>query len=213
MLNTVKVFLSCIFHLQDLNLQLSQSRRKNVTSIIEYMNMRSIVWVTGLLSIMACSSVDTSDHAIESVDNMPLFRKALSEYTPFFQKVIGKDTGDFRGVMRGMSMAQVRAIEEAHHEETDSLTVRYDFEDGIDKNVEIEYVFTKDSLLLQMDMTIYFAKVSARDTVFEDLRKYYSEREKIVGVASNFYWEGHQSKVIVEKGGIPDFPEIAIRFD
>ncbi len=177
------------------------------------MNMRSIVLVTSLLSIMACSSVDTSEHATETIDHQSLFRKPLTDYPLFFQHIIGKDVGDFRGVVIGMPMAEVRAIENAHHEETDSLTVRYDFEDGIDKNVEIEYRFSQDSLLQQMDMTIYFAEATARDSVFDDLRKYYSEREKIEGVVSNFYWKGRQSKVIVEKGGIPEFPEIAIRFE
>lgn len=157
--------------------------------------------------------MDQPDHTTEIGGSEPLFRKPLNEYPPFFQHIIGKDSGDFRGVVLGMSMAEVRAIEKAHHEETDSLTVRYDFEDGIDKNVEIEYRFSHDSLLRQMDMTIYFAEASLRDSLFDDLQNYYSEREKIKGVASNFYWEGSQAKVFVEKGGIPQFPEIAIRFE
>ena len=174
--------------------------------------MRSIIIISCVLSMMACSTADKPDKNTEVAEEKPLFRKSLHEYSPFFQNIIGRDSSDFRGIKLGMSMGEVRAIEKAHHEETDSLTVRYDFEDGIDKNVEIEYRFSDDSLLQQMDMTIYFAEEAARDSLFDDLRVYFSEREHTKGVAANFYWEGQQAKVIVEKGGIPQFPEIAIRF-
>lgn len=174
--------------------------------------MKKFILISGLFSMMACSSVENLEYVEETSEDKPLFRKSLSDYPPFFQNIIGKDSGDFRGVALGMTMAEVRAIENAHHEETDSLTVRYDFEDGIDRNVEVTYQFTQDSLLNQLDMTIFFAKTGARDSLFNDLRTYYKDREKVQGVDANFYWEAQHAKVIIEKGGVPQFPEIVIRF-
>ena len=176
------------------------------------MNMKAIVGAVLVFIMIGCTSVDQPMvHEGASSEQTP-FRKPLKDYSPFFQKIIGKEGSPFRGITMGMKMSEVRAVEEAHHEETDSLTVRYDFEDGIANNVEVEYLFSQDSVLESMDLTVFCARSNFRDSLFADLKNYISQREKIVGNDSLFNWKFEGGRVEVKKGGIPEFPEITILY-
>lgn len=139
-----------------------------------------------------------------------LFVKTKEEYSNFLQAIVGTDSIGFRGVLPSMSMNEIRGVETATHEETDSLIVRFMIEDGIEQNAELEYYFRTDSIFDHIEVTVYNSSTAQRDSLFTDLYVYLTSNFKTNFLVDSFTYEVDSLSVLLKKGGTSEFPNIFV---
>lgn len=162
-----------------------------------------------LLLLVACSHhVSIEEVAVEEELAEELFVKTKDEYSSFVQQIIGNDSIGFRGVLPSMTMSEVRGIETAQHEETDSLIVRFVIDDGIENNAELEYYFNDDSVFSKMEMTIFCTRVEARDSLYEDYFRYNKENKDVELLEEGYRIQVDTLNAQVSKEGTEAYPNI-----
>ena len=164
-----------------------------------------------LLLLVACSQqVSIEEVVVEEELDEELFVKTKDEYSSFVQQIIGNDSIGFRGVLPSMTMSEVRGIETAKHEETDSLIVRFVIDDGIENNAELEYYFNNDSVFSKMEMTIFCTRVGARDSLYDDYLRYNKENKDIELLEEGYSVQVDTLRAQVSKEGTKEYPNIFI---
>lgn len=138
-----------------------------------------------------------------------LFLLSFEDYSPFFQQLVGRDSLGFRGSHLGDTYSDVRATEVARFEELDSLTARFELEDGIVNNAEIEYQFSEDSILTAIEMNIFCSRQGCRDSLFDALMLYYGGIYSFQQTDSQFEWEDKGAVFQIKKEGVPEYPNIS----
>lgn len=172
--------------------------------------MKQGVFIGIVFFMLGCSNaVETPPQKqIEVVED--LFLKDIEEYPSFVQAIISCDTIGFRGVTSTITMSEVRGVETAVHEETDSLIVRFTIEDGIENNAELEYYFNPDSTFKYLEMTVFCTEKDTRDSVLSSLEQYYSARENLKPLESGFEFRKDNIQILVKKDGTDEFPNLLI---
>lgn len=165
-----------------------------------------------LLLLVACSQqVSIEEVVVEEELAEELFVKTKDEYSSFVQQIIGNDSIGFRGVLPSMTMSEVRGIETAQHEETDSLIVRFVIDDGIENNAELEYYFNNDSVFSKMEMTIFCTREGARDSLYDDYLRYNKENKDFRMLVDGYNFQVDTLDVHVTREGTVEFPNILIQ--
>ena len=163
------------------------------------------------LAFLSCSSeVTIEEVAVEEEIAEDLFVKLKKDYSSFVQAIIGDDSIGFRSVLPSMSMSEIRGVESATHEETDSLIVRFIIEEGIEQNAELEYFFNEDSIFNHLEMTIYNSTIEQRDSLYNDLNMYLNTNFTIHENEGGFNYSVDSMLVNVKKDGTEDFPNVFI---
>lgn len=172
--------------------------------------MKQLLFIGVLFSLLGCSNSFElqPQNQVEVVDD--LFRKDIEEYSSFVQAIISCDTIGFRGVTSSITMSEVRGVELAEHEETDSLIVRFTIEDGLENNAELEYYFNPDSTFKYLEMSVFCTEISTRDSVLSSLSEYYSARGKIEKRKNGFELTKEDIRLLVKKEGTNEFPNLLI---
>lgn len=179
--------------------------------------MKPVYVLLCLLSVVLFSCTEensTQESPVEEVGFWDdLFAKTLEEYSVKFQRIIGPEERTFRGIALGMTQEEVRGLELEKQEEAEDSVIRYVLDFSLKENVDIEYFFSKENQLKEINVTYYGSSESAQDSLWNEFIEYYDF--KLVNHKKNtkgIYWLINQKdSVLLEKTGNKNYRNLSLQ--
>lgn len=179
--------------------------------------MKLVYVLLFLFSMVLFSCIDENSVKESQVEEESfwddLFAKTLEDYSLNFQRIIGPEERTFRAINLGMTQEEVRGLELEKQEEAEDSVIRYVLEFSLKENVDIEYFFSKQNQLKEINVTYYGSSKLAQDSLWNEFIEYYDF--KLVNHKKNtkgVYWLMNQKdSVLLQKTGNKNYRNLSLQ--
>jgi hypothetical protein len=141
----------------------------------------------------------------------------LESYTIGFQNIVKSSNGVFRGVSFGMSIPEVKKVEEKtqlQEEQNNQLDYMVDFAEL--EEAEVNYFFNEYNRVNSIEVNIYPKSKGSQDTIFSEFERYFQNRygkaTKNEELVKNWEYKGDNIFILMEKKDTDKVHDINIRF-
>jgi hypothetical protein len=128
----------------------------------------------------SCTDSDETSNQVKNAEDttININTAILNSYSDKLKSLIKTPEGDFRGVSIGMSVDQVKKIEDTSdiQEETPAF-IEYMLNYAELESAEVRYMLKK-SIVSDIEINIYPRNLGSQDTLFRDLKNYLQEKYK-----------------------------------
>jgi len=182
-------------------------------------NIIILILLGSMFLIGGCTNnSNETEHAHHFPDSTQQAKKEnLGTYSEGFQHIVKTSDGVFRGVSFGMSVPEVKKVEEKtklQEEQNNQLDYMVDFAEL--EEAEVNYFFNEYNRVNSIEVNIYPKSKGSQDTIFSEFERYFENRfgkaTKNEELVKNWEEKGDNIFILMEKKDTEKVHDINIRF-